>query len=88
MAANYSLLVITVAIPGHSGLLRAITGHSGRSPVSQITHDRRWVCFLANNFEGMRAAALRDQNNPFGTFAGTVHEVSQETGEHNRIRTA
>ena len=53
MAATYNL--ITAAIPGHSG---RYSRDSGRSPVLQMTHDSRLVCFLANSFERMPSAAL------------------------------
>ena len=38
--------LITAAIPGDTA---AIPGHSGRSPVPPMTHDRQLVCFLAGS---------------------------------------
>ena len=64
MAANYNL--ITAAIPGHSG---RYSRDSGRSPVLQMTNDPQLLCFLANSFERMPSAALREH-------AGTASRAS------------
>ena len=59
MAANYSLS--TAAIWGHSGPLRAITGHYGRSPIPPMALDRWGLPFSARSElrpAGAAAAAL------------------------------
>ena len=61
MAANYSLITADI-MDDYSLITAAIMD----VPLAQITHDRQYVCFLADNFEFMPSAALRDSDGGSG----------------------
>ena len=59
MAANYSLITADI-MDDYSLITAAIMD----VPLAQITHDRQYVCFLADNFEFMASAALAGGKRP------------------------